>query len=156
MLRTVFGLKPPSSPRPERDHQSEEPAPKTRAPNPRLFNSLLGATDAVDEIDAALTVHAVAYRTFTAERDAYDAWAARHAPVIEQRALIRRAIGDAAIYRARYTPEPPDRAERVEDAVLGRRPSSGPARKDWERAATNLNRAITEAEQRRPEAGAEL
>ncbi len=155
-----------------------------------------GTIRAVDEIDTSLTAHAVAYRTFAAERDTYDAWATRHAPIIEQRALVRRAeqsveqqvrvgaladpddparnqlgdppadqaarrawrraIGDAAIYRARYTPEPPDRAERVEDAALGRRPAHGSARNDWERAAANLNRAFTDPEQVRPEASAEL
>ena len=154
------------------------------------------AASPVNEIDTALTVHAAAYRTFAAERDAYDAWATRHAPVIEQRALVRRAeqsveqqvrvgaladpndparrqlgdppadqaarrawrraIGDAAIYRARYTPESSDRAERIEDAVLGRRPAHGPARKDWEHAATNLHRANTQSERVLPDAGVEL
>ena len=89
------------------------------------------ATRAVDEIDSSLTAHAVAYRTFTAERDAYDAWARRHAPMIEQRALVRRAEQSVEQQvRVGALADPNDPTCRQ----LGDPPADQAARRAWRRA----------------------
>ena len=71
------------------------------------------------------------------------------------RRVWRVAVGDAAVYRARYETEPSAGTDSFGEAVVGPRPSRGNQRREWERVAATVNRAIIEPERVPQEAGIE-
>ena len=68
----------------------------------------------------------------------------------------RLAVGDAAVYRARYDTEPDAHAERPTEALLGSRPTQRVAQDDWDRAARRLRTAAADVQHRGPAVDVEL